>query len=122
MSTDTITAPPSPLRRFDEMSREELLLARAEIEAKLRMAKMRLAEAEREGADEQSLAPLHERVGRLRGALQRVLAYISIRSAQRRVSTDHEIVEAARRLLSPETFERLVAEANANMRRTPSMH
>jgi len=121
VSTDTITAP-QQFRRFEEMSREELLLKRTEIEAKLRMAKLRLAEAEREGADETSLAALHERVGRLRGALQRVLAHISIRSAEKRVSTDHEIVEAARRLLSPDMFEQLVAEANANLRRTAPMH
>ncbi len=111
MTTDT-TAEPKPLT---EMTREELLRLRPDIESKLRHAKSALADAHRRSERGDRVTPeefvaLEERAGRLSSVSRRIDTELSLRPKSR---VESRFMSAARRELPHDVFVRLFEMATA---------
>ncbi len=114
MNTDT-TSERKPLV---EMTREELLRLRPEIESKLRHAKSALADAHRRSERGDNVSPeeffaLEERVGRLSSVSRRVDTELSLRPKSR---VESRFMTAARRELPHDVFSRLFEMATSELR------
>lgn len=105
-----MNAPAEPRRRFDQMTRLELLGALHAIGAKARVARAALADAQRTG-DRETAAQLRDRISRLKTAASAAQFELAARNEQRAVT--EAFVRVARQQLPADIFHRIDAAAKA---------